>query len=82
MMPAKHPTSLRLSQAIQPVAMMSLRTTTEIAADPYAVPWPLHFDKFATAWSDSNYDAYFFNSVGIVLAAVTILTVVGGMFPR
>ena len=61
------------------VAMMSLRTTTEIAADPYALPWPLHFDKFASAWSDSNYDAYFFNSVGIVLAAVAILTVIGGM---
>ena len=61
------------------VAMMSLRTTTEIAADPYALPWPLHFDKFVSAWSDSNYDAYFFNSVGIVLAAVAILTVVGGM---
>lgn len=61
------------------VAMMSLRTTTEIAADPYALPWPLHFDKFASAWSESNYDAYFFNSVGIVLAAVAILTVIGGM---
>ncbi len=61
------------------VAMMSLRTTTEIAADPYALPWPLHFDKFAGAWTESNYDAYFFNSVGIVLAAVAILTVIGGM---
>jgi len=61
------------------VAMMSLRTTTEIAADPYALPWPLHFDKFVSAWTDSNYDAYFFNSVGIVLTAVVILTVIGGM---
>lgn len=61
------------------VAMMSLRTTTEIAADPYALPWPVHIEKFASAWLDSNYDTYFLNSVTIVLAAVVILTVVGGM---
>ncbi len=61
------------------VATMSLRTTTEIADAPYALPWPMHWDKFGSAWSDSNYDTYFFNSVGIVLAAVAILTVVGGM---
>jgi multiple sugar transport system permease protein/raffinose/stachyose/melibiose transport system permease protein len=61
------------------VASMSLRTTSEIAANPYALPWPLHFDKFASAWLDSNYDTYFFNSVVIVLSAVALLTVIGGM---
>lgn len=61
------------------IAMMSLRTTTEIAENPYALPWPLHPEKFVSAWTDSNYDAYFFNSVGIVLSAVIILTVIGGM---
>lgn len=61
------------------VATMSLRTTTEIAADPYALPWPMHWEKFARAWVESNYDAYFMNSVMIVLSAVAILTVVGGM---
>lgn len=61
------------------VATMSLRTTTEIAASPYGLPWPAHWDKFASAWSDSNYDTYFMNSLGIVLSAVAVLTVVGGM---
>lgn len=61
------------------VAMMSLRTTTEIAAEPYGLPWPMHPEKFVSAWVDSNYDAYFLNSVVIVLAAVAILTVIGGM---
>lgn len=61
------------------VATMSLRTTTEIAADHYAFPWPMHFEKFAAAWTESNYDTYFFNSTAIVLSAVSILTVVGGM---
>lgn len=61
------------------VASMSLRTTTEISADHYALPWPMHFGKFAAAWTESNYDTYFFNSAGIVLSAVAILTIVGGM---
>ena len=61
------------------VASMSLRTTTEIAKAPIALPWPWHFDKFATAWFDSNYDTYFFNSVTVVLSAVALLTVIGGM---
>ena len=61
------------------VATMSLRTTTEIAADPYGLPWPLHWGKFASAWTESNYDAYFANSVTVVLSAVAILTVAGGM---
>lgn len=61
------------------VATMSLRTTTEIVADPYALPWPIHWEKFGSAWTESNYDAYFANSVIVVLSAVAILTVVGGM---
>lgn len=61
------------------VATMSLRTTTEIVADPYALPATLHFWKFAEAWTGSNYDTYFTNSVLIVLSAVAILTVIGGM---
>jgi len=58
---------------------MSLRTTTEIAADPYALPWPMHPEKFVSAWTESNYDAYFFNSVVIVLSAVALLSVIGAM---
>lgn len=61
------------------IASMSLRTTTEIAADPYALPSTLHWGKFASAWFDSNYETYFFNSVSIVMGAVAILTIVGGM---
>lgn len=61
------------------VASMSLRTTTEIAAEPYALPDTLHFWKFGEAWFGSHYDVYFTNSVMIVLSAVAILTVVGGM---
>jgi ABC-type glycerol-3-phosphate transport system permease component len=61
------------------VATMSLRTTTEIAHSPYALPETFHFEKFYKAWVNSNYSVYFTNSVIIVLSAVAILTLIGGM---
>jgi multiple sugar transport system permease protein/raffinose/stachyose/melibiose transport system permease protein len=61
------------------VAVMSLRTTSEISADPYALPTRLHWDKYATAWTTSHYGSYFWNSATVVIAAVAILTLVGSM---
>jgi ABC-type glycerol-3-phosphate transport system permease component len=61
------------------VSMMSLRTTTEIAHSPYGFPQKLHLAKFAEAWINSNYNVYFSNSVKVVLAAVSIVTLIGGM---
>ena len=49
------------------VAIMSLRTTTEIMADHFALPAILHWEKFPTAWFNSNYNVYFRNSAMIVL---------------
>jgi ABC-type glycerol-3-phosphate transport system permease component len=61
------------------VATMSLRTTSEISRDPYALPERLHFEKFAVAWVNSSYNVYFRNSVAVVLSAVAIVTVIGAM---
>ena len=61
------------------VAIMSLRTTPEIFADPYALPRHFHWEKFADAWTKSNYGTYFWNSVIVVFTAVAILTVIGAM---
>jgi multiple sugar transport system permease protein/raffinose/stachyose/melibiose transport system permease protein len=61
------------------VALMSLRTTPEIFASPYAVPSPPHFDKFIDAWTKSNYSTYFWNSTIVVISAVALLTLVGAM---
>src|SRR4051812_43335978 len=57
-------------------AMMSLRTTTEITKDHFALPIPAHFEKFPLAWFNSNYNVYFTNSAMIVLSAVAVLTLV------
>ena len=61
------------------VALMSVRTTPEIFANPYALPARLHWDKFAEAWTTSNYSAYFWNSAIVVVAAVAFVTVIGAM---
>jgi multiple sugar transport system permease protein/raffinose/stachyose/melibiose transport system permease protein len=61
------------------VAAMSLRTTPEIFASPYAFPSRLHWEKFVEAWTKSNYGTYFWNSVIVVVTAVALLTVIGAM---
>jgi len=61
------------------VAMMSLRTTTEIFKDPYGVPSPAHWEKFADAWTTSNYSTYFWTSTIVVVVAVALVTAVGAM---
>ena len=61
------------------VALMSLRTTSEISADPYALPARIHWEKYATAWTTSHYGTYFWNSTAVVVAAVAMLTIIGSM---
>ena len=61
------------------VAVMSLRTTPEILDSPYALPSRLHFEKFADAWTRSNYGTYFWNSTIVVVTAVTLITIIGAM---
>ena len=61
------------------VAMMSLRTTSEIFKAPYGFPSPVHWEKFADAWTKSNYGTYFWNSTIVVVSAVALLTIIGAM---
>jgi len=61
------------------VAVMSLRTTPEILDSPYALPSHLHFEKFADAWTRSNYGTYFWNSTVVVVTAVTLITIIAAM---
>lgn len=61
------------------VSMLSLRTTSEIAANPYAFPETFHFEKFVSAWRDSSYGTYFWNSVLVTAIAVALVTLIGSM---
>jgi multiple sugar transport system permease protein/raffinose/stachyose/melibiose transport system permease protein len=60
-------------------AMLSLRTTSEIHRNHFALPNPPHWEKFPDAWFNSNYGTYFANSLQVVVVAVLILTIVGAM---
>ncbi|MEI6303830.1 MAG: carbohydrate ABC transporter permease [Betaproteobacteria bacterium] len=61
------------------VAIMSLRTTTEISRNHYGLPEMFHWEKFPDAWFNSNYNIYFTNSALVVFSAVVILTLIGAM---
>jgi ABC-type glycerol-3-phosphate transport system permease component len=61
------------------LAAMSLRTTTEINLDHFALPETLHWWKFREAWVTSNYGTYFANSVVVVTVSVALLTLIGSM---
>ncbi len=61
------------------VATMSLRTTAEIFESPYGLPSPIHWEKFADAWTKSNYNTYFWNSAIVVVIAVVLVTIIGAM---
>src|SRR5215471_11617191 len=61
------------------VAIMSVRTTPEIFASPYALPTHFHWEKFAEAWAHSNYSTYFWNSTIVVTMAVALLTIFSAM---
>jgi ABC-type glycerol-3-phosphate transport system permease component len=58
---------------------MSMRTTTEIMQNHFALPGIWHWEKFPDAWFNSNYNIYFTNSLIVVVSAVAILTVIGAM---
>lgn len=59
------------------LATMSVRTTAEISADPYAWPSTFHFEQFRTAWVDSAFATYFWNSTLVVVGAVAVVTLIG-----
>jgi ABC-type glycerol-3-phosphate transport system permease component len=61
------------------IAAMSLRKTSEISANPYALPSPLHWEQYVTAWTTSRYGVYFWNSTVVVTSAVAVVTVIGAM---
>ncbi len=61
------------------VAIMSLRDSTEISANPYGLPDPPHWGKYADAWFNSNYETYFMNSAFVTVSAVAVLSIAGAM---
>ena len=59
------------------VGSMAVRTTQEISAAHFAWPERWHWEKFRTAWVDSNFANYFWNSTLVVVTAVAVVTLLG-----
>ena len=59
------------------LATMSVRTTGEISLDHYAWPKPFHWGQFRSAWIDSDFATYFWNSTIVVTSAVVVVTLIG-----
>jgi ABC-type glycerol-3-phosphate transport system permease component len=59
------------------LATMSVRSTAEISADHYAWPRPFHWEQFRSAWVDSDFATYFWNSTLVVVSAVAAVTLIG-----
>jgi ABC-type glycerol-3-phosphate transport system permease component len=61
------------------VAALSLRTSGDIYANPYGLPWPPHFQNYIDIWTKFNYASYFKNSILVSTIAVVIGTAAGSM---
>lgn len=61
------------------MVVMSLRTSPEIYAAPYGMPWPPHLDKFVAAFSDFGYATYFKNSILVTVCALVLNILVASM---
>ncbi|WP_315833783.1 carbohydrate ABC transporter permease [Bradyrhizobium prioriisuperbiae] len=59
------------------LATMSVRTTGEISLNHYAWPKPFHWEQFRSAWVDSDFATYFWNSTVVVVGAVIVVTLIG-----
>src|SRR5690606_34558742 len=46
---------------------------------PYALPSPPHWEKYAEAWFNSNYQTYFINSTIVTAISVALLSILGAM---
>ena len=59
--------------------MLSLRTTGEIYANPYGLPWPPHLDKYVEVWTKFNYAIFFRNSIVVTTASMALGTAAAAM---
>src|SRR5262245_9134884 len=61
------------------MVILSFRTTDEFYKNPYGLPIPMHWEKYASAWFDFGYATYFWNSAIVSIGSTTVLVVIGSM---
>ncbi|MFC4092989.1 carbohydrate ABC transporter permease [Micromonospora sp. GCM10011541] len=65
---------------ILPLAWMfvsSLKSNSEILADPWGLPGALRFDNWARAWTNAHIGQYFLNSAVVVAGSLTLTMLLG-----
>lgn len=57
------------------IVLASLRTTRDVAEDPFGLPLPPTFDNYAAAWNVARFGDYLLNSFVIAVAVVLLVVV-------
>jgi len=61
------------------VVLNTMRPTREIYRAPVALPSSINFDSYIIAWEEASFNVYFFNSLVITVASVTLATTVSAL---
>ena len=67
---------------LAPIALIvvnSMRPSRQIFREPIALPESINFDSYVKAWGEASFSEYFFNSLVIVVASVTLATAVSAL---
>jgi N-acetylglucosamine transport system permease protein len=59
------------------MVLSSLKTNSEILADPWGLPGALHIDNWARAWTKAHIGQYFLNSAVVVAGSLTLTMLFG-----
>lgn len=57
----------------------SLKSDTEIFGNPALIPEEIHLENYARAWYEANIGQYFWNTIFITAACITVVTVTTAM---
>jgi raffinose/stachyose/melibiose transport system permease protein len=61
------------------ILISSLKTNSDIFANPFGLPKILDWENYVTAWKTANIGLYLFNSAMVSFGAVLIVLIVGAM---
>lgn len=61
------------------IVLNSMRPSRQIFREPIGLPESINLDSYIRAWGEASFSEYFFNSVIIVVASVTLATAVSAL---
>jgi raffinose/stachyose/melibiose transport system permease protein len=61
------------------IVLNSMRPSRQIFREPIGLPESINLDSYVKAWGEASFSDYFFNSLVIVVASVTLATAVSAL---